>query len=208
MKFMGWIFSSRQSELKIVLAVLAVLISLPAMAVVVFAQSGIALISEALATVNPVTHLVEVFDPNGKKVVDFTATTTWPVKGVVTLEFGQPDPPYQVSHTGIDIANRHHEIGSPVTTFMVGKVIKTDPLGLGGCGKYVKIDHGNNIVSLYCHLSSVGATKDQEVKPGDVIGLEGSTGHSTGPHVHFQITVYGIPVNPRTFMVGNPDPGP
>jgi murein DD-endopeptidase MepM/ murein hydrolase activator NlpD len=208
MKLLGLLVSRRNYEMKIVFATLLVLISLPAMAVVVFAQSGLTLISEALATVNPVTHQVEIHDPNGKTVADFTATTVWPVNGVVTLEFGQPDPPYQTSHTGIDIANRHQLIGDPITTFMDGKVFKTDPQGLGGCGKYVEIDHGNNVVSLYCHMSLVLATKDQQVKPGDIIGLEGSTGNSTGPHVHFQIMVYGIPVNPRTFMVGNPDPGP
>ncbi len=53
-------------------------------------------------------------------------------------------------------------------------------------------------------MSAVNAVKGQKVKPGDVIGLEGESGWATGPHVHFQINVYGIPVNPRTFLQGNP----
>ena len=75
------------------------------------------------------------------------------------------------------------------------------PLGLG---KHTIIDHGTYITSYYGHLSAVYVTKGQKVKPGDIIGLEGETGWATGPHVHFQINVYGIPVNPRTFLQGNP----
>lgn len=87
---------------------------------------------------------------------------------------------------------------------MVGKVIIADDSEKTGWGKYVVVDHGNSITSLYGHLSAVNVVKDQEVKPGDIIGLEGSTGHSTGSHVHFEIRVYGVPVNPRVFMVGEP----
>ena len=71
-------------------------------------------------------------------------------------------------------------------------------------GKYVMVDHGNNITSIYGHMSDVQAIEGQEVSPGDIIGLEGQTGHATGPHVHFEIRVYGIPVNPRVFMIGEP----
>ena len=66
------------------------------------------------------------------------------------------------------------------------------------------IDHGNNITSLYGHMSETDATPGQVVKLGDVIGKSGSIGWSTGPHVHFQINVFGIPVNPRTFVEGDP----
>ena len=69
---------------------------------------------------------------------------------------------------------------------------------------YVVIDNGNNVTSLYAHLSKIAVTKGQDVQPGDVIGLEGGTGWATGPHVHFETRVFGIPVNPRTFVAGNP----
>ena len=70
------------------------------------------------------------------------------------------------------------------------------------CGLGVKVDHGGGVESLYCHMSNTNATVGQEVKPGDVIGYVGTTGASTGNHLHFQINVHGIPVNPRTFMAG------
>jgi murein DD-endopeptidase MepM/ murein hydrolase activator NlpD len=53
-------------------------------------------------------------------------------------------------------------------------------------------------------MSKIEVKKGQEVQPGDVIGLEGQTGWATGPHVHFETRVFGIPINPRTFVVGNP----
>ena len=210
MIFLRWLISRKHYELKIVLTTLSVLILLPLISVVVFASAGISLIGSALANLNPVTHLVEIFDPNGHKVADVELSTVWPVAGHVTLEFGESDLPYQVHHTGIDIANPHFKIGDPITPFAAGKVIwvETRPENPSGCGEYVLIDNGNHITSLYCHLSDTSVVKDQEVKPGDVIGLEGQTGHATGPHLHFQIMVYGIPVNPRTFMVGDPSAGP
>ncbi len=210
MIFLRWLISRKHYELKIVLTTLSVLILLPLISVVVFASAGISLIGSALANLNPVTHLVEIFDPNGHKVADIELSTVWPVAGHISLEFGQPDPPYQAHHTGIDIANPHFRIGDPVTPFAAGKVLLVEerPDNPSGFGEYVLLDNGNHITSLYGHLSETLVVKDQDVKPGDVIGLEGSTGHSTGPHVHFQIMVYGIPVNPRTFMVGNPPIGP
>lgn len=75
----------------------------------------------------------------------------------------------------------------------------------GGFGKHIIVDHGDNITSLYGHLDKIFVIRGQEVKPGDIIGLRGDTGWSTGPHLHFQINVFGIPVNPRTFLgEGNP----
>ncbi|HOX41287.1 MAG TPA: M23 family metallopeptidase, partial [bacterium] len=72
-------------------------------------------------------------------------------------------------------------------------------------GKHVIIDNGHHIESIYGHLDSIAVTVGQDVQAGTVLGTRGSTGWSTGPHLHFQINVYGIPVNPRTFLTGNPD---
>lgn len=198
------LFTSFRTEVKVVVISLAVFLMLPVFAVIVAAGSGLAVLSNALAMLNPITHLVEVRNPKGEIIVQLEATTTWPVRGYVSEEFGVPHLPWQETHTGIDIANPEGNIGDPVTPFMAGKVIKPDSTEKTGWGKHVIVDHGNNITSLYGHLSAVNVTEKQDVKPGDIIGLEGSTGHSTGSHVHFEIRVYGIPVNPRVFMVGEP----
>jgi murein DD-endopeptidase MepM/ murein hydrolase activator NlpD len=89
---------------------------------------------------------------------------------------------------------------------MEGKVIVVHDVDNDTCGKYVEVQHQYNITSLYCHMSQPEATVGDEVKPGDIIGLTGQTGAATGPHVHFQVMVYGIAVNPRIFMVGDPEP--
>lgn len=197
------VFASFKTELKVIFVSLGVILLLPIFAVLVVADAGLDAVSNALAAVNPVTHLVEVRDPKGEIIAQLQATTTWPVRGYVSLEFGDQSP-YQEHHTGIDIANPNGQIGDAVTTFMEGKVIKADSSGKSGYGKYVTVDHGNNITSLYGHLSAINVAEKQDVKPGDVIGQEGSTGHSTGSHLHFEIRVYGVPVNPRVFMVGDP----
>jgi murein DD-endopeptidase MepM/ murein hydrolase activator NlpD len=192
-----------RKEILAVLGVLLLLMSLPIIAVVELANVGVSAASSSLVSVNPTTHKVEIYDPKGNLVTTLDVMTTWPVAGVVTLEFGESDFPYQVHHTGIDIADSRGKIGQPVTTFMPGVVslvVNTD----NQYGRYVFVDHGNNIQSQYWHLSQALVKVGQQVKPGDVIGLEGETGLATGPHVHFQINVFGIPVNPRNFISGDP----
>lgn len=198
----GAVISFRR-EIAIVFTTLGVLMALPAIAVVLIANAGIAVASSALAAVNPITHVVSIFDASGAEVAQIQATTTWPVKGVVTTEFGDPDPPYQLHHTGTDIADK---AGDPITTFMDGTVIlvQDDPSNPSGYGKYVVVSHGNGVTSLYGHMEQTNSQVGQTVKPGDVIGFEGNTGHSLGNHVHFEIRVFNIPVNPRTFEIGDP----
>lgn len=203
MKPLRWTYRTFKTEIKVVFITLAVLITLPALTVAAMASAGIQAVSDTLAFFNPITHLVEVRNASGQVVAQMTAATTWPVKGNITTEFGQIHIPYQDRHTGIDIANPNMQIGDPVTTFMAGKVAQT-PTHSTGYGKHVIVDHGHGITSIYGHLSEIRATPGQEVKPGDIIGLEGSTGTSTGPHLHFEIRVSGLPVNPRIFMVGQP----
>lgn len=211
MMFLRWLLSKKHYELKIVLATMTMLIMLPIMSVVVFASSGISLISEALAAVNPITHLVEIFDPNGNKVNEVKLSTVWPTRGYVSDEFGTYGQ-YRMEHNlgphnGIDIANEYGLYGEPITPFLEGKVIKVDYDGGDNCGIFVKIKHDFNLTSLYCHMSVALAREQQDVKPGDIIGLMGSTGASTGAHLHFGVYVYDIPVNPRVFMVGEPEKG-
>ncbi len=203
MKAVLFIVRKVPNELKIVLAVLATLLLLPLISVGVMATTGIPEVSDALVSVNPTTHQVEVRNADGTIVTTINATTAWPVCGVITTEFGTPHLPFEVRHSGIDIAANGRVIGDPVTPFMEGEVIAVIDSNKG-YGKHVIVSHGFGITSLYGHLSALNAATGQRVKPGDVIGLEGSTGMSTGPHVHFETRVAGLPVNPRIFMIGNP----
>ena len=119
------------------------------------------------------------------------------------MEFGQSDLPYQLYHTGIDIASPNYTVGDTVEAFMAGTVTYAGSISWG-FGTYVEIDHGHHVTSIYGHLDSLAVTAGQQVTAGTVIGTRGSTGWSTGSHTHFQINVYGIPVNPRVFLGGNP----
>lgn len=210
MNVLFWLFKSSKTEIKIVLATLATLIIIPVFTVVVFAASGLSLIGDALAAINPITHLVEIFDPNGNRIAELELSTTWPSTGYVSDEFGANQQWRSDRglgpHSGIDIANEWGLIGEPVTPFMVGTILYNDDTDDSPCGKNVKVQHEFNITSQYCHLdSTTNITYGIKVRPGDIIGYMGSSGSSTGSHVHMSIYVYGINVNPRTFMVGEPE---
>ena len=167
-------------------------------------NNGINVVSDKLVGVDTTTGNVQIKDPlNGSTVQEVSATVAWPVHGVVTLEFGEPDLPYELFHTGIDIANPYGQIGDPIHPFMAGTVVYAGEI-FWGFGKHVIIDNGNNITSIYAHLDKIYVYPGEKVTIPDVIGHEGTTGWSTGPHLHFEIDVYGIPVNPRTFVPGNP----
>lgn len=196
----AWSF---RKEIGIICGVTAGIIALPLLVAVGLLTNGVQAASDELVNVNETTHKVEVRNVRGELLTTLEATTAWPIKGTVTQEFGNPNPPYQIAHSGIDIDGG---FGSPVTVFMKGKVIKVGNV-LAGCGNHcVIVDHGFGITSIYAHMSAHSASVGQEVKPGDVIGKEGQEGWATGPHLHFEIQVTGIPVNPRIFMVGNPPP--
>lgn len=194
-----------QKELKFVIFTFLLVLLIPIIAVILLANTGIDLISDRLATQNKQNNTVQIHDPaTGKVIQEIKTEEAWPVHGVVTLEFGEIDLPYQLLHTGIDIANPYRQTGDPVTSFMPGTVIYAGEI-FWGYGKHIIIDHGNNITSVYAHLDKIFVFKGEEIKStNQVIGLEGDTGWATGPHVHFETRVFGIPVNPRTFLSGNP----
>lgn len=192
-------------ELKFVIISFLIAISLPFIAVIILMNVGVNIVSDSLTSFDSKTNTVQIHDPlTGDVIKEIKPVLTWPVKGVITLEFGESDWPYQIFHTGIDIANPAGKQGDPITPFMTGKVIYAGEI-FWGYGKHIIIDHGDNITSLYGHLNKIFVYPGQEVKPGDIIALEGSSGWSTGPHLHFQINVFGLPVNPRIFLgSGNP----
>lgn len=194
---------SFRKELKYVLISFLVLLSLPVVAVIILMNTGINVVSDKLVGVSTSTGNVQIKDPlNGSVAKELHAVTAWPVHGIITLEFGESDLPYQPFHTGIDIANPNGQIGDPVGPFMDGTVIYAGEI-FWGFGKHVIIDNGNNISSIYAHLDKIYVYPGEKVHIGDMIGREGETGWATGPHLHFQINVYGIPVNPRTFLDGS-----
>jgi len=173
-----------------------VVISLPVIAVFILTHTGINVVSDALVGVDSETKNIQILDPaSGEVVKEIDPVIAWPVQGIITLEFAQSSQ-YQIFHTGIDIAN---DPGTSITPFMDGEVVYAGEI-FWGYGKHIIIDHGNNIRSIYAHLDKIYVFKGQKVVIGNEIGRMGSTGWSTGPHLHFEIRVYGIPVNPRVFL--------
>jgi murein DD-endopeptidase MepM/ murein hydrolase activator NlpD len=116
----------------------------------------------------------------------------WPVNGPVTSGFGVR---WGRMHTGIDIAV---PAGTPVRASAAGVVVYAG--WMSGYGNLVAIDHGGGLATAYAHNSSLLVTVGQHVSQGDVISLSGSTGHSTGPHVHFEVRVNGVPVDPLGYL--------
>ena len=190
-----FLFSYRK-ELKFVASVFLIVAMLPILAVILLTQVGINIVSEKLVNQNPLTQMIEIRDPvTGNIVKKISPNVVWPTQGRVTLEFGESSI-YQPFHTGIDIANIK---GTPVNPVMEGTVIYAGEI-FWGLGKHIIIDNGDNIKTIYAHLDKIYVYKGQKVNTDYVIGAMGSTGWSTGPHLHFQINIYGIPVNPRVFL--------
>jgi len=123
----------------------------------------------------------------------------WPVRGRVNSEYGLRRSPWNGArerHDGIDIGSPP---GTPVKSPAAGTVVAAS--SHGDFGKHVTIDHGNGLRSLYGHLEAVDVKAGQRVEKGQVIGLVGNTGRSTGPHLHYELLVKGKPVDPRGFLL-------
>ncbi|MCG3114786.1 MAG: M23 family metallopeptidase [Candidatus Manganitrophus sp. SA1] len=123
----------------------------------------------------------------------------WPTTGWLTSGYGNRVSPFtgRVSkHNGIDIASRQD---TPVIAPATGVVSYT---GFdSGLGKLIKINHGYGIMTYYGHLAKAAVKVGQKVKRGDVIAYVGSTGLSTGPHLHYEIYVNDVPVNPMRYIL-------
>ncbi|MCE3236472.1 MAG: hypothetical protein K0Q50_2663 [Vampirovibrio sp.] len=131
-----------------------------------------------------------------------TGSFMWPITGHITSPFGRRFHPIHrrtIMHTGLDIGGPN---GGAIRAADGGQVIFAG--WKGGYGKAVMINHGNrngrNLVTLYGHLSRFSVSTGQNVSKGQVIGNEGSTGYSTGPHLHFEVRVDGAPVNPMSYL--------
>ena len=117
---------------------------------------------------------------------------SWPVSGPVTSPFGWR---WGRMHEGIDIATGY---GTPIGAAAGGTVIYCG--WMGGYGNLVVIDHGGGLATAYGHQSAIAVGCGQYVGRGQTIGYVGSTGHSTGPHLHFEVRINGSPVDPLGYL--------
>lgn len=119
----------------------------------------------------------------------------WPVEGVITSGFG---PRWGSFHPGIDIGVPE---GTPIRAAASGTVVlMQSEAESGGYGNYTCIDHGGGLSTCYAHQTSFATSPGASVSQGEVIGYVGSTGFSTGPHLHFEVRVNGEPVDPMGYL--------
>lgn len=122
----------------------------------------------------------------------------WPVRGRITAGFGERMDPFsgeEAFHPGIDIAD---PVGTDVVATGDGLVIQAEPDA--GYGRSILIDHGDGIATRYAHLSRIFVVLGEQVKQGEIIGAIGTTGRSTGPHLHYEVRIHAAPVNPYRFL--------
>lgn len=127
--------------------------------------------------------------PNAGTVVA-SGNFVWPTSGIITQSF-------KWYHKAIDIANK---IGTPILAADAGRVVIAGWPDNSGYGNRVFLDHGNGFLTVYGHMSQVYVTVGQTVQRGNTLGLMGSTGRSTGPHLHFEIRASGKGEDPMGYL--------
>ncbi|MFH1624507.1 MAG: M23 family metallopeptidase [Pseudomonadota bacterium] len=134
-----------------------------------------------------------------RKSILASTPSIWPTAGWVTSGFGYRKSPFtglREFHKALDIATR---LDTPIIAPADGFV--TYAGREGGLGKLMVIDHGYGIVTRYAHLSKTFTKSGQKVKRGEKIATVGNTGRSTGPHLHYEVRVGGVPVNPKRYVL-------
>ncbi|HEY6270426.1 MAG TPA: M23 family metallopeptidase [Terriglobales bacterium] len=127
------------------------------------------------------------------------APTLWPVQGRITGSFGERIDPFSgegAFHRGVDISA---EIGARIIAPADGVVEYADLMN--GYGRTVMLDHGNGISTLYGHLSGFAVSPGEQIHRGDTLGYVGSSGRSTGPHLHYEVRIFNTPVNPHKYLL-------
>ena len=123
----------------------------------------------------------------------------WPTKGWVSSRFGYRVSPFTKEkefHSGLDIVTRNK---APIVSPADGIVASVSREY--GYGNILTINHGNGLKSRYAHLTKSLVKKGQYVKRGEKIALVGSSGRSTGPHLHYEVYLKGVPVNPSRYIL-------
>ena len=128
----------------------------------------------------------------GTRVSGLPSAIDCPVNGTYTSGYGER---WGRAHTGVDIGA---PTGTPVYAPFTGTVIFAGERG--GYGNYVKVDHGDGDVTAYAHLDSIAVSSGQKLNKGDLIGMVGTTGNVTGPHLHFEIIKNGEYIDPVPFI--------
>jgi murein DD-endopeptidase MepM/ murein hydrolase activator NlpD len=126
------------------------------------------------------------------------APSLWPLEGRVGSSFGQRQDPINgegAFHSGIDIDAPY---GSPVRAAADGDV--TGAAMVGGYGREIVLDHGHDVSTIYGHLSVMSVVPGQHVTRGQVIGYVGQSGRATGPHLHYEVRVHKVAVNPHKYL--------
>jgi len=153
--------------------------------------------TEASRQEGSLRELQEYFDD--QKSLLASTPSLWPARGWVTSDFGVRLDPYtaeRMMHRGLDIATAH---GQAVHSPSDGTVVFAGTEG--GYGKVLVIDHGYGVKTRYGHLSEIFVRLGERVKRGARVAAVGNTGRSTGPHLHYEVRVNGIPENPRKFIL-------
>jgi len=122
----------------------------------------------------------------------------WPVEGKVGSSFGEREDPFNGEgkfHSGIDIEAPY---GTPVRAAADGE--STGQNMGAGYGRQIVLDHGHDMLTVYGHLSSIAILPGQHVTRGQVIGYVGQSGRATGPHLHYEVRVHNVPVNPHKYL--------
>jgi murein DD-endopeptidase MepM/ murein hydrolase activator NlpD len=152
---------------------------------------------EAARQERSLRDLQEYFDDQRSLLA--STPSIWPARGWVTSDFGTRIDPYTAErkmHQGLDIAT---PVGQPVYAPSDGTVVFVGTEG--GYGKVLVVDHGYGVKTRYGHLSEILVHLGDRVGRGDKVALVGNTGRSTGPHLHYEVRVNGIPENPRKFIL-------
>ena len=126
------------------------------------------------------------------------APSIWPVEGRVGSSFGEREDPFNGEgkfHTGVDIEAPY---GTPVRASADGEVSGAS-MG-AGYGREVVLDHGHGFLTVYGHLSAIAVLAGQHVIRGQVIGYVGQSGRATGPHLHYEVRINNVPVNPHKYL--------
>lgn len=137
------------------------------------------------------------------RLIMSSTPSIWPTKGWISSSFGYRMSPFtgrRVFHEGLDIANK---MGTPIKAAAKGVVIFSGRKA--GYGNVITVDHGFGYVTRYAHCNKLYMKEGDNVDKGQVIAEVGNTGRSTGPHLHYEVLVNGVQVNPMKFIIGETD---